>query len=281
MNNRDCVGFLQWALPRLGLHWPGFRKVRQIVCKRFERRRRALGLANLDAYREYLDAHGDEWEALRALCSIPISRFGRDRSVFALLEHSVLPALAAAAGARPERTLTCWSAGCASGEEPYSVSILWGLHLAQCFPGVALRVLATDVDDQLLERAAIGCYGWSSLKEVPQAWCEQAFEWRGGAYCVREAFRETVTFARQDLRLSVPDTCFDLILCRNVVLTYFEPELRRAVMRRVADALRPGGALVVGIHETLPQGIDELLPWPQARAVFRRVSKRPAAHLHR
>jgi chemotaxis protein methyltransferase CheR len=275
MNNRDCVGFLQWALPRLGLHWPGFRKVRGIVCKRVERRRRALGLASLDAYREYLDEHGDEWEALLALCSIPISRFGRDRSVFALLEHAVLPALAAAAGARPERALTCWSAGCASGEEPYSVSILWGLQLAQRYPGVALRVLATDVDDQLLERAAIGCYGWSSLKEVPQAWCEQAFERRRGAYCVHEPFRAAVTFARQDIRQSVPDACFDLILCRNVVLTYLEPDLQRAVMRRIADILRPGGALVVGIHEVLPQGLHDLAPWPGARAVFRRAGEGP------
>jgi len=74
-----------------------------------------------------------------------------------------------------------------------------------------------------------------------------------------------------------PSGCFDLILCRNVVLTYFEPELRRAVMRRIADTLRPGGALVVGLHETLPQGIDDLAPWPQARAVFRRVGAPPAA----
>jgi chemotaxis protein methyltransferase CheR len=276
MSNRDCVDFLQWALPRLGLRWPGFRKVRGIVCKRVERRRRALGLTSLDAYRGYLGEHGDEWEALRALCSIPISRFSRDRSVFAMLEHAVMPALAAAAATRPERTLTCWSAGCASGEEPYSVSILWGLQLAQPYPGVALRVLATDVDDQLLERAAIGCYGWSSLKEVPEAWWEEAFERRGDAYCVREPFRAAVTFACQDIRQRVPDVCFDLILCRNVVLTYFEPGLQRAVMQRLAGILRPGGALVVGIHEVLPQGIDDLVPWPGARSVFRRVGERPA-----
>ena len=116
---------------------------------------------------------------------------------------------------------------------------------------------------------------------MPQAWCEQAFEWRSGVYCVREAFRKAVTFARQDIRLSIPDTSFDLILCRNVVLTYFEPELRRAVMRRVAGTLRPGGALVVGVHETLPQGMDDLVPWPQARAVFRRVGEWPATHRHR
>jgi chemotaxis protein methyltransferase CheR len=275
MQNPDCPGFLQWALPRLGLHWPGFRKVRGIVCKRVERRRRVLGLTSLDAYREYLEEHNDEWEALRALCSIPISRFCRDRSVFALLEHAVLPSLAAAAGGRPERTLACWSAGCASGEEPYSVSMLWGLQLAQRYPGVALRVLATDVDHELLERAAIGCYGWSSLKEVPEPWREQAFEQRGGAYCVREPFRAAVTFARQDIRQRVPDGRFDLILCRNVVLTYFEPELQRAVMRRIVDILRPGGVLVVGIHEAPPQGIDDLVEWPGARAVFRRAGERP------
>ena len=111
---------------------------------------------------------------------------------------------------------------------------------------------------------------------MPRAWCEQAFDRRGDAYCVREPFRAAVTFARQDLRQSVPDACFDLILCRNVVLTYFGPELRRAVMRRLAATLRPGGALVVGIHEVLPEGLDDLDPWPGARAVFRRDGERPA-----
>jgi chemotaxis protein methyltransferase CheR len=277
VKDSDCVGFLQWALPRLGLRWPGFRKVRGIVCKRVERRRRALGLGSLDAYRVYLEEHGDEWEALRALCSIPISRFGRDRSVFSLLEDVVLPVLADQAAARPERTLTCWSAGCASGEEPYSVSILWGLELAQRYAGVELRVLATNVDAELLERAAVGCYGWSSLKEVPPAWREQAFERSGGAYCVREPFRAAVTFVRQDLRQDVPHGSFDLILCRNVVLTYFEPEIQRAVMRRIVDVLRPGGALVVGIHEALPPGVEGLAPWPGARAIFRRADATPEA----
>jgi chemotaxis protein methyltransferase CheR len=276
MQRLDCVDFLQWALPRLGLHWPGFRKVRGIVCKRVERRRRVLGLASLEAYRAHLEQHDAEWEALRALCSIPISRFCRDRSVFAPLEAAVLPALAAAAGARPERTLNCWSAGCASGEEPYSVSLLWGLQLAHRYPGVALRVLATDVDDELLERAALGCYGWSSLKEVPEPWRERAFEQREGVYCVREPFRAAVTFAHQDLRERVPGESFDLVLCRNLALTYFEPGLRRAVIQRIVEVLRPGGALVVGVHETLPEGVGGLVPWPGARAVFRRGGDREA-----
>jgi chemotaxis protein methyltransferase CheR len=277
MKDADCVAFLRWALPRMDLHWPGFRKVRSIVCKRVDRRRRALGRATLAAYRDYLGTNPGEWATLRALCSIPISRFYRDQGLFGALEHAVLPALAEAAAGRPERTLNCWSAGCASGEEPYTLAILWRLRLAERYPNLAFRVLATDVDDALLGRAASACYGWSSLRELPPEWRERSFERRDGAYCLRESFRVMVAFVRQDLREAIPDQHFDLILCRNVALTYFDPALQRRVVGRLAGALRPGGALVVGIHESLPAGIDELVAWPGARAVFRRLSVAPNA----
>lgn len=272
MDDRDCVALLQWALPRLGLYWPGYRKVRGIVCKRVERRRRLLGVATLAAYRERLEGDAQEWEALRALCSIPISRFYRDHSVFQALERAVLPALAAAAAQRGERMLECWSAGCASGEEAYTVAILWGLQLSTHYPTLGLRVLATDVDDELLQRAAVGCYRRSSLREVPETSRRQAFVQRDEAYCVRERFRTPVTFERQDIRRVIPQRRFDLILCRNLVLTYFEQDLQRAVMRSLADALWPGGGLVVGMHESLPPDIRDLAPWPGVRAVFRKVA---------
>jgi chemotaxis protein methyltransferase CheR len=270
MRDPDCVDFLRWALPRMELHWPGFRKVRDIVCKRVDRRRRSLGLATLAAYRDHLGANPAEWEILRGLCSIPISRFYRDRGVFEALERTVLPALAAAAAERPDRTLDCWSAGCASGEEPYTLAILWRLRLAQRHPDLVFRMLATDTDEGLLGRAASACYSWSSLRELPPEWREGAFERRDGAYCLREAFRAMVRFERRDLHEAMPERRFDLILCRNVVLTYFEPQLQHRLVRRLATVLHPGGALVVGVHESLPPGIEELAPWPCARAVFRR-----------
>jgi chemotaxis protein methyltransferase CheR len=274
MDDRDCVNFLQWALPRLGLHWPGFRKVRGIVCKRVERRRRLLGLASLAAYRERLEGNFQEWEALRALCSIPISRFFRDGSVFQALECAVVPTIANAAVARRDRTLEWWSAGCASGEEAYTAAILWVLRLATRYPTLGLHVLATDVDDTLLERAAVGCYRWSSLREVPEALRQQAFVQRGEVYCVRDRFRVPVTFERQDIRQMIPQRRFDLIFCRNLALTYFEPQLQRAVTQRLADALWPGGALVVGMRESPPPDIRDLVPWPGVGAVFRKVGGR-------
>jgi len=270
MQDSECVVFLQWALPQMRLHWPGFRKVRQQVCKRIDRRRRALGLADSAAYQGYLEAHPAEWGALRVLCSISISRFYRDRRVFACLERSVLPRLAAIAAERPAPALACWSAGCASGEEAYTLSILWWLGLAKRYPGLAFRVFATDTDPVAIERAKAACYGASSLKELPDEWRLQAFERRNDEYRLAERFRASVEFAQQDIRAAVPDRRFDLILCRNLVLTYFEPQLQRETMQRIVATLRPGGALVVGIHECLPEAVEGLAPWPTSNAVFRK-----------
>jgi chemotaxis protein methyltransferase CheR len=139
------------------------------------------------------------------------------------------------------------------------------------FPTLDLHVLATDVDDELLQRARVGCYRRSSLREAPEASREQAFAQRDELYCVSEMFRAPVTFEHQDIRHTIPERRFDLILCRNLVLTYFEPELRRAVTQRLADAIWRGGALVVGMHEALPPDIQGLAPWPGVRAVFRKV----------
>ncbi len=272
MKDDDCVTFLQWALPRMGLYWPGFRKVRGLVCKRIDRRRRALGIDTVAGYRDLLHDNAVEWDALRALCAIPISRFYRDRGVFAALEHVVLPGLAAVACARPEHTLTCWSVGCASGEEAYTLSIVWQLQCAARFPAVALRILGSDVDPMLLARAAVGCYPFSSLAELPPGLRAQAFEARAGRQCIRKKFRAGVVFEQRDIRDSLPDGRFDLVLCRNVVLTYFQPALQRSVLHRIIATLRPGGALVVGVHESLPAGAEGLALWPGMRCIFRRGS---------
>src|SRR5215218_3800261 len=110
MRDSECVAFLQWALPRLGLRWAGFRRVRRQVCRRIVRRAAELGLPSLDAYRAHLDAHPGEWEVLRSLTPVTISRFGRDRGVFGALERDVLPALADAAHAAGRDRLRVWSA---------------------------------------------------------------------------------------------------------------------------------------------------------------------------
>lgn len=264
---------LQWALPRMQLRWSGFRKVRRLVCKRIERRRAALGLPDIMAYRQHLEATASEWDELRGLCTIPISRFCRDRGVFEALERIVLPQLAVRAADCGRGVVECWSAGCASGEEPYSLSMLWQLCVPASRTAIALRILATDIDSVLLARAAKACYPKSALKEVPESWRSAAFESRGGQYCLRERFRRPVTFARQDLLRAMPEGPFDLILCRNAAFTYLERPMQHRIAGQFAARLRPGGVLVIGIHEELPTDAALLVPWSGIRSTFRKAEE--------
>lgn len=275
MIDADCVRFLQGVLPGLRMRWEGFRKVREQVCKRIGRRLRELDLPDVDAYAEYLATHGDEWRTLDSLCRVTISRFHRDRGVWDLVGGSVLPDLARAVRRRREDTLRCWSAGCASGEEAYTLSIVWHLAVRRRFPGVSLRILATDADAHLLDRAREGCYPGGSLRELPARWRAEAFEERGDGYRVKAAIREPVTFLRQEIRKSVPAGPFHLILCRNLAFTYFEETLQREVLLEMAGRLAPAGVLVVGAHESLPPCEAGLLPWfPKAR-IYRRGEVSP------
>ncbi len=271
MTDADCIALLQWALPHLSLEWAGYRRVRRLVCKRIDRRCKALGVGDIEAYRLRLETTPAEWDELRTLCAIPISRFYRDLAVFDSLEAVVLPALAASAVARGQRSLECWSAGCASGEEPYTLSIVWHLALARYAAALELHVLATDIDTDLLERAATACYGASGLKELPKSWRAAAFERRGAQYCLRQQFRTPVSFVRQDLCATMPERTFALILCRNLTFTYFDRALQENIARQFAARLDPGGVLVIGIHEKLPPQVTQLVPWPGLRATFRKL----------
>ncbi len=269
MNDPDCVAFLQWALPRLGLRWPGFRRVRRQVCKRIDRRIHALGLSGPEAYRACLSEGAAEWAALDALCTIPISRFYRDRAVFGVLGEQVLPALAEGATARSDAVIRCWSAGCASGEEPYTLSLLWDQRVRPRYPRASLAILATDVDEHLLERARAGCYSRSSLKELPPEWIDRAFACAGGVCCLRDRWKAGVEFRRQDIRVEQPAGVFDLVLCRNLAFTYFSEPLQRAVLARIAERTRTDGLLVLGRHESLPADTC-FLPWASALRIYRK-----------
>ncbi len=252
MKDEDCVQFLQWVLPKLRMRWPGFRKVRRQVCKRVDRRLRHLGLEDLSAYRDYLDRHSPEWLVLDELCRITISRFYRDRRVFDLIRNDVLPQLATAAKTRGDSGIRAWSAGCASGEEVYTLKIVWELEVQRQFPNVSLHMTATDADPQLLRRAHRGCYRLSSVKDFPKEWMTFAFNRSGEEFNVRDLFRGEVEFLRQDIRREQPAGPFDLISCRHLVFTYFDEKLQKDILRQMMARLRPDGILVIGKQETLP-----------------------------
>lgn len=241
------------------------------VCKRIGRRLAELRLGSVDQYRAYLEGHPAEWRVLDSFCRISVSRLMRDRCVFERLAGVVLPTLAAAALARGAKELRCWSAGCASGEEPYTLALLWRFELAERFPGLALHVVASDVERQLLERAALARYRRSSLREVPPSWTAAAFTPDGQWLELRPEFREGVEFVAQDIREGAPEGVFDLLLCRNLAFTYFDDLLQRRIAKRLLARLRPGGALVIGERERLPLGVPGVTPWMPEFGIYRRT----------
>jgi chemotaxis protein methyltransferase CheR len=275
LKDADCIRFLQEILPRLDLRWPGFRKVRRQVCKRLQRRLADLALPDLHAYRRYLTVHAAEWQMLDSFCRISISRFYRDRQVFAELAAEVLPAVNHLAATDGAARIRIWSAGCASGEEPYTFALLWHFGL----PGqdrMPLEIIATDLDPLLLARARTACYEASSLKELPAPWAAEAFQRRDDLHCLQPRFKAGVQFLRQDLRKETPAGPFQLVACRNLAFTYFADPLQRQVLARIAAVLAPGGFLVLGIHETLPAGQTAFVQIQSRRGLFRisRVEER-------
>lgn len=283
IEDRELVPFLQWALPRMGYRWAGFRKVRGQVKKRIGEILAHHDLPDLDAYRAELEQAepGDPiWETLDSACYITISRFNRDRGVFDALFEDVMPGLAERADAE-RRALRVWSAGCASGEEPYTIAIRWrwerALAVAGEVPDVELEVIGTDIESHMIARARWAVYPRSTLRELPDRLVEQAFEpvedsdsdgdegeesedekdeddkddkdqWR-----LRTEWRRGVTFQVQDLRETTPAGPFDVIACRNTAYMYFDAAERRRTTRRLVNVLRPGGVLLVGNHDCEPE----------------------------
>ena len=268
--------FLKWALPRMGLAWPGFRRVRRQVVKRIGRRLAELHLPGMDAYRSFLESHSAEWETLDSFCRITISRFFRDAAAFDLLAREILPRLAEEAIARGLKFLRAWSAGCASGEEPYSLNLLWKSTLAPRFPKLALAIVATDADERVLARAHTACYPAASLRELPAGWRNAAFRCDGRLFCLKPEFREGVEFFAQDLRRETPIGPFDLVLCRNLAFTYFDAVGQAQALDRIGAVLSEGGALAIGRKERLPGGAKGFAPWIAERGVYRKAAVSPA-----
>lgn len=261
MRDEDCVDFLRWALPRLQLRWSGYRRVRGQVCKRLGRRLRELGLDRVAEYRSYLESHPEEWSELDARCRITISRFGRDRAVFTALRERALPVLARSLRERNEAELRVWSIGCAAGEEPYTLVLLWHLYLQPWFPELTLRITATDTDEVQLRRAHESLYPASSLRELPPALRAVGFEQTRAGFRLRPGFRDLVRFREGDVRKGLIEGPLHLILCRNLVFTYFDDALQREILGGLITLLAPGGALVIGTHERIPAGVPGLTEW--------------------
>ena len=267
MKDQECVSFLQWALPKLDFRWQGFRKVRKQVCKRINKRMKALHVNSVNDYREYLKRHEDEWEEMDKMSRITISRFYRDKHVYQVLERDILPVLTQTCN-EENQLLNVWSIGSASGEEPYSLSIILD-HSRSLKHGY--EITATEVDDYLIHRAKKACYPKGAVKELPHNYLNNAFDESNDEFCLKENFKNKVIFLQQDIRENVPEKQFDLVLCRNLVSMYFNEELQYKIFIKIMSKMKNHGVLVLGAHEKLPEKLSkEFQSLPHEKLIYYR-----------
>lgn len=222
------------------------------VLRRIARRMTVTHNPTIRDYAEYLEAHPEEVGDLVQALLINVTQFFRDPEAFAYLRQIVLPALLDQARPR-DRVLRFWSAGCASGEEPYSLAMLLADLLGAELPEWSIKIFATDLDDAAINFARLGVYPENLLKEVPQEYRERFFERvdHMHSYRIAKTLRQMVIFGQQDLSRSAPFPRVDLVLCRNVLI-YFTPELQDYVLNQFAFSLRPSnGYLFLGKAEII------------------------------
>jgi chemotaxis protein methyltransferase CheR len=216
------------------------------IRRRLARRARSCQAADAEGYLERLRCDPDEVTALMAALTIHVSQFFRNPSTFEYLRERVLPLLLRRARTESRQPLRIWCAGCAGGEEPYSLALL--LHgLA---PERNPLLLATDISPEILQRAQEGWYERQRLSELSERLRERFFSLEGERYRLHENIRRMVQFQQHNIMTDSEYPKSDLILCRNVLI-YFERKEQERIISHFARVLSPGGFLVLGRAENL------------------------------
>ena len=200
---------LRKLLSYFGLSWDGYRKVRKGVKKRISRHMHKLGCRTMQAYFLALDQNKDAKQHYECLMTVSTSRFFRDRGLWQTLENEILPAIIKENRWR----VKVWSAGCACGEEVYSLKILWHT-LGRRFQHLPeLEIWATDMNPVYLNKARTGIYPRSSLKEVPEAFRALYFEpgAKEQTYAVAERLKKGIMWHDHNLLIGPPGTNFQLV----------------------------------------------------------------------
>ncbi len=247
------------------------------IRRRLSMRMKALGAPTYRRYAALLDASPGEYEKVVDAFTINVSEFFRDRDTFLFIREQVLPAILAEKRRTGRRSLRVWSAACACGEEIYSISMILNDLLGGEYGSFKVKLYATDIDDACMARAKEGTYDPASLKNVDRAYLER-FTRPGpdGRVTLTEDVRRDVVFRHFDLiGGSAFGGYFDLILCRNVMIYFSEPQKRKLVATFLT-ALNPGGYLVIGKTETLPgDNRSDFLAFNGPERVYRKPERPP------
>lgn len=248
-----------------------FRHYKQAtVLRRIERRMQVNALRDMPSYARHLQSHPEETPALLADMLIGVTNFFRDREAFEALERDVIPSLFEQKAGSEEKTLRVWAAACSTGEEAYSLGMLFTDQAEISGTGgeIQLQVFATDIDDRALETARAGIYPEAIVTDVPPTRLRQYFVKEQNHFRMQKELRERILFARHNILRDPPFSRLDLISCRNLMI-YLDRDIQVEVLRMFHFALNPGGYLFLGSSETADACSQLFTPVDKKNRIYR------------
>jgi chemotaxis protein methyltransferase CheR len=246
------------------------------ILRRITLRQRSCGAPDLGAYLRLVRQDPAERSRLVKALTIHVSQFFRNPSTFHAIREFVLPRILATKGTEGGRALRLWSAGCAGGEEPYSLAILLQEAESEAPRGYSATIYATDIDPDSLRRAKEARYDASSLTNIPHRWRRRYFVREGNGCRASPELRRLLVFRRHNILDPPPFGRIDLVACRNLLI-YMTEAMQERVLLSLCEALNPGGFLILGKVEGLTGAARNLLESVNiAERIYRKHGTRPS-----
>lgn len=242
----DLEALLEFLRRARGFDFTGYK--RASLERRIAKRMQSVGCASFTDYLDYLEVRPDEFAALFNTVLINVTCFFRDADTWDFLSESVVPGILARR--QPGMPIRIWSAGCASGEEAYTLAMIFAEAVGLDAFQNDVKIYATDLDEEALAKARQGTYTEREVTDIPPALLDKYFERLDGRYSFRKDLRRHVIFGRHDLIQDAPISRVDLLVCRNTLM-YFNAETQARILTRFQFALQDNGVLFLGRAETL------------------------------
>jgi two-component system, chemotaxis family, CheB/CheR fusion protein len=257
---------LRYMRDSRGFDFTGYK--RTSLMRRVRHRMDQAGYETFEDYLDVLQASSDEFAALFNSILINVTSFFRDAPSWDFVRDEVIPSLLAERA--PADPIRVWSAGCASGEEAYTLAMLLAEAVGADDFRQRVKIYATDIDDDALSAARAASYGAKAVEPIPPNLLERYFEHINGHYIFRKDLRRAVIFGRNDLVKDAPISRVDLLACRNTLM-YLNAETQRNVLGRLHFALAPQGTLFLGHAEMLLSHTDRFTPINLKHRIFRKA----------
>ena len=254
-----------------GFDFRGYK--RTTLERRFRKRMFQINQGSYAEYADYIGKNPDEVNALLNTILINVTEFFRDPPAWEILRHDVLPPILKQL--KPGSTFRVWSAGCASGEEAYSIAIVLADFFGGRITDFDVKIYATDIDEQELTIGRRGEYSAEALRRVRPEWREKYFQGKG-PFRVSRDIRRMVIFGRSNLAQDAPISHVNLLICRNVLI-YFDSALQKQILQRLHYALEPGGILFLGKSESQLTNSTEFRRLNARWRMFQRITAASAS----